>query len=113
MALRAKTTDYWDLPAGQDGEKRQVSVRIVIYDDADPNQTPLGQPIDMSKDLEGFLAEAKSSQAREDAVRAHLRERLQGEPQKARELREKSAIAARSWVGLDFALDDLIEIAKG
>ena len=113
MALRAKTTTYWDLPAGQDGEKRQVSVRIVIYDDADPNQTPLGQPIDMTEDLDGFLSRSKTQKSREDAVKEFVKSQLAADVAKEFELREKSAIAARSWVGLDFALDDLGEIAKG
>ena len=107
MALRAKTTDYWDLPAGQDGEKRQISVRVVFYDDADPNQTPLGQPYDVSIELDGFLASAKSQKAREDHVKNAVKQHLES-AQKELELREKSAIVAKSWVGLDFALDDVV-----
>lgn len=100
MALRAKTTDYWDLPSGD--AKRQISVRVVIYDDGDDNQTPLGQPIDISVDLDGFLTTSKSDSARQHVIQDAVKEQaadLVGNL-------EKSAIAVKSLVGIDFALSD-------
>lgn len=65
MAIVAKITHQYDLPSG-DG--KQITLRAVLYDDTDPNQTPIGQPIDVSVDRDGFLAQSKSDAARKQVI---------------------------------------------
>ena len=93
MAIVAKITHQYDLPSG-DG--KQITLRAVLYDDTDPNQTPIGQPIDVSVDRDGFLAQSKSDAARKqvisEAVNAAVTESIAD--------LQKVATVSKSLVGL-------------
>lgn len=105
MAIVAKITEQYDLESGD--AKRQITVRAVLYDDTDPNQTPLGQPIDVSVDRDGFLNTSKSDAARKAVIAKAVNDAVTESTANL----EKVSTVAKSLVGMVVPITGASEIA--
>lgn len=108
MAIVAKITEQYDLESGD--SKRQITVRAVLYDDTDPNQTQIGQPIDVSVDRDGFLNTSKSDAARKAAIAKAVNDAVTESTANL----EKVSTVAKSLVGMVIPITGASEaVTKG
>ena len=100
MAIVAEIVKQSDLEGGD--KKFTIFLVAIVYDDTDPNKTPLGQPVELQIERDGFTNTEKTEAAQRAAIAAAVNAQV-GE--KVAEY-QKTADVAKSLVGQIIPLTD-------
>lgn len=93
MAIVAEIMKQSDIATADD--KAMIFLEAVVYDDTDPLKTPLGQPISIQFDRDGFMNTEKGDAKRKAAIAKIVNEQAGARIAEY----QKTATLARSMVG--------------
>lgn len=96
MAIVAEIVKQSAIASGDEqNPKATIYIEAVVYDDTDPNKTPLTQPVSIQFDRDGFLNTAKSDATRKAALAKIVNDQV---GDKIAEF-QKTSTVAKSLVG--------------